>query len=280
MNSEPWGVEFLLTKYGDNVVGLIGYGSMLYKRTRKSSVYDCWIILKDAALFHQQNADIYQHCLNKPSTVAEQIRLNQGWINYYAVTQNDIPMKWAVVSERDFLMLCADKWMFVKGRMQKPLKVFRSTPAIDKAIAEARREAARQAVDLVKSPFQFDDFLRVAMSLSYMGDIRPECVPLKVSGMIESGGQMLHEIYEPLLEELDYVEESNGLFRDTRDEGIQRRAWMKTRWYLWTCKFDPKYCKALWRNYHTYKHPLRYVFRKIVDETKRKLNRARQAKQV
>lgn len=271
MNSSQWGVDFLLTKYGDNIVGLIGYGSMLYKRTRKGSVYDLWIILKDTAAFHAQNAELYQYALNKPSSAAEQTRLNRGWINYYRVTENEIDMKWAVVAEEDFLRLCRDDWMFVKGRMQKPLKVFRSTEAIDQVISGARREATRQAVDLMKSPFRLDDFLRTAMSLSYMADIRPECVPLKVAGMIESGGEMLAEIYEPLLQEMEYLDESDGLYRDTRDAGTRRKAWARTRWYLWKGKFNPKYAKALWRNYHTYKHPLRYVFHKIVAETKRKL---------
>jgi len=276
MSSDPWGADFLLGKYGENIVGLIGYGSMLYKRTRPGSVYDLWVILRDTAAFHAQNADLYEHALNKPSTVAEQTRLNQGWINYYRITQNGIDMKWAVVAEEDFLRLCRDDWVFVKGRMQKPLKMFRSTEAIDRAIAEARREAARQAVDLLKGPFSFEDFLRKAMSLSYMADIRPECVPLKVAGMIESGGDMLAEIYRPILAEMDYVDESDGLYRDTRDDATQRKAWARTRWYLWKGKFNPKYAKALWRNYHTYKNPLRYVFHKIVAETKRKLNAPRQ----
>ena len=278
MSEDNWGLDYLLAKHGDNVAGLIGYGSMLYKRTRKRSVHDCWIILRDTAPFHEQNAELYQHILNKPSNPAEQARINRGWINYYRVTENGIEMKWAVVAEKDFLRLCNDPWMFVKGRMQKPLKMFRSTEAIDRAIAGARRQATVEAVNLLDSPFQFDNFLRVAMALSYMADIRPECVPLKVGGMIESGGEMLREIYEPLLEELDYVELSDGTYRDTRSKKARRAAWWRTRLHLWTGKFNPKYAKALWHNYHTYKQPLRYVFHKILDETKRKLHSARGTK--
>ena len=271
MNKNKSDLKYLLAKYGDNVVGLIGYGSRFYGLTRKSSVYDCWIILKDSKLFHTQNEELYRHSLNKPSNAEEQIRLNQGWINFYAVTENGIDMKWAVVSESDFLRLCYDKWMFVKGRMQKPLKIFRSTKAIEEAILAARREATRLAVDLLDSPFSSDDFLRMAMSLSYMADIRPESVRVKVSSIIDSAGQNLHKMYQPLLRELDYVKEYEGVYKDTRPNTVRRKAWLQTRWYLWKAKFHLGYRKVLWRNYRTYKHPLKYVFYKIHDEMMKRL---------
>lgn len=271
MNEHKTDLKFLLTKYGDNVVGLIGYGSILFGRTRKSSVFDCWIILKEATLFHEQNEELYQHSLNKPSNAKEQIRLNQGWINFYAVTENGIDMKWAVVSENDFLRFCHDKWMFVKGRMQKPLKIYRSTKAIEEAISAARREATRQAVDLLDSPFSLDDFLRKALSLSYMADIRPESIRVKISSIIESARGNLHEIYQPLLQELDYTTEYEGVYNDTRPDNVKRKAWLQTRWYLWKAKFHLGYRKVLWRNYRTYKHPLRYVFYKIYDEMLKRL---------
>jgi hypothetical protein len=271
MNKNKLDLNFLLAKYGDNVVGLVGYGSMLFGRTRKSSVYDCWIILEDPKLFHEQNEELYRHGLNRPSNAKEQIRLNQGWINFYAVTENGIDMKWAVVSENDFIRFCSDKWMFVKGRMQKPLKIFRSTKAIEEAILAARREATRQAVDLLDSPLTFDDFLRMAMSLSYMADIRPESVRVKVSSIVESTRGTLHKIYLPLLRELDYIKEFEGVYKDTRPDTVQMKAWLQTRWYLWKAKFHLGYRKVLWRNYRTYKHPLRYVFYKIYDEMMRRL---------
>lgn len=271
MNRNKSDLKFLLAKYGDNVVGLIGYGSMLYGQTRKSSVYDCWIILKDPKLFHAQNEELYRHSLNKPSNAKEQIRLNQGWINFYAVTENGIDMKWAVVSENDFLRLCYNKWMFVKGRMQKPLTIFRSTKRIEEAILAARREATRQAADLLDSSFSLDDFLHMAMSLSYMADIRPESIRVKVSSIIESARETLYKIYEPLLRELDYIKEYEGVYRDTRPDTAQMKARLQTRWYLWKAKFHLGYRKVLWRNYRTYKHPLRYVFYKIYDEMMKRL---------
>ena len=271
MSSKNSELTFLLAKYGDNVAGLIGYGSMVYGRTRKRSVYDCWIIVKDLRAFHERNQDLYGRVLNKPSSVEEQIRLNQRWINFYAVTENGIDMKWAVVSEEDFVRFCHDKWMFVKGRMQKPLKVFRSTPAIDAAILAVRREATRQAVDLLGSSFTFDEFLRTAISLSYRADIRPEPMEAKVSSIIEAAGEVLPGIYKPLLQELVFVEEHEGLYQDTRPQAEQDKARRRTRWYLWKARFHLGYRKVLWRNYRTYKHPLRYVFYKVSDAMAKRL---------
>ena len=58
MSEEACPLVYLLDKYGDNVAGLIGYGSMLFGKTRKHSVYDCWIILKDVRPFHEHPAPV------------------------------------------------------------------------------------------------------------------------------------------------------------------------------------------------------------------------------
>jgi len=124
---------------------------------------------------------------------------------------------------------------------------------------------------MLGSSFSLKDFLFMAMSLSYRADIRPEPIRVKVSNIIESAGMLLHEIYRPLLHELDYIEQQAGAYRDTRPDELKKKAHRRARWYLWKEKFNGNYRKALWRNYHTYKHPLSYVYSKIHDEMAKRI---------
>ena len=269
---------YLIERYGDNVVGLLKYGTMAFGIPHKNSVHDFWVIVRDLGDFHDRNAGFYTTNLNVPSTVEEQISANRVAPNFYALHENGLNMKIGVLSEHDFARLCRAKMMFVKGRMQKPLRVIRSTPVIDDAILSARAEGAHQGVSLCRRAFTMDEFLYQLCSLSYRAEIRPERKRAKVQSIVDRGRDQLTEIYEPLLAGFAYLDRKDDEYVDTRGPDDRRLARRKTLGYLRQCKWSYTTVRLIWRNYRTHSAPFKYVWHKILGEIEKGRNRRRMRK--
>ena len=150
----------LLARYDGHVAALIAYGSRVFGQARRGSAFDFWLIVRDSEAFHRANAEFYRTKLNVPSTPEEQIRLNRAGPLFYAMKQDGDEVKLAVLDERSLAEFCVHDWWTVKGRMQKPLRMIRSTPAVDQAILSARREALACALNLVPPEFTTEQMLR------------------------------------------------------------------------------------------------------------------------
>ena len=100
--------------------------------------------------------------------------------------------------------------------MQKPLRLFRSTPLVEQAILAARREALAAALNFVPQEFTLDRLLREIVGLSYRAEVRPENKAAKIRSIIEAGRAELERIYLPLLAELPHVERRGDGFADLR----------------------------------------------------------------
>jgi len=271
--------QYLIDRYGDNVVGLLKYGSMAFGKPHSKSVHDFWVIVKNLRAFHRANEDFYRTELNVPSTVAEQVAANRVAPNFYAIEKYGLRMKIAVVSEHDFARFCRAKMMFVKGRMQKPLRVIRTTPLIEQAIEAARREGARHAVNLCPPRFTTEKFLYELCSLSYRAEIRPERKRAKVQSIIDASRPHIDRIYDPLLQSMVDVETNGESYLDTRSEQNRWLERRKTMGYLRRCKWSSNTIRLIWRNYRTHSAPITYIWHKIIGEFEKALDRhrARQA---
>jgi len=261
--------RYLIERYGDNLVGLIAYGSRVFGKPRPGSIKDYWVIYRDYEDFHSRNEEFYRTCLNIKSTVQRQIEANKKGPNFYALKDEDagIHIKIAVIQEDDFLRFCTIDRMVVKGRMQKPLKIIRSTEKIERGIAAARREGAAMGINLVKSEFSFSDFLFAVMKLSYLAELRPENTARKVWSIINKGRAELEKIYRPLLEELSFVEKAAGdRFRDTRPPGERKKARRETLAALRRMKWSRHTFAMILRNYSTYRMPFKYLLAKVGGE--------------
>ncbi|MFH1707364.1 MAG: hypothetical protein ABIF71_05540 [Planctomycetota bacterium] len=263
--------RYLIDRYGDDLVGLIAYGSMVFGRPRAGSLRDYWVIYRDYQAFHGRNLAFYQACLNRPSTVAEQIALNREGPNFYSLDDPgaSIRIKIAAIQEDDFVRLCAGAaTMVVKGRMQKPLRIIRATPRIREGMAAARAEGARDGVDMLRDPrFTMDAFLLAVMGLSYQAEIRIEDVARKLHSIIDKGRPQIEEIYGPLLAGLPHVRvEGDGRFTDTRPPAMRRRARGAVIRRFRRMKWNPAHLRYIWRNYCSYKRPVRYLWDKFRGE--------------
>jgi hypothetical protein len=265
--------EMLLARYGEHVAALIAYGSRVYGQARIGSAFDFWLIVRDAEAFHRFNAEFYRTQLNIPSTAEEQIRLNRAGPLFYALKEEGFQVKLGVLDERSFADFCVDEWWTVKGRMQKPMRVFRSTPVVEQAILAARREALAAGLNLVPPDFTLDRLLREIVGLSYRAEFRPENKAAKVRSIIEAGRAELKQIYLPLLLERTYVARREDGFADLRPSDERARARKETLRALRRSKWCRRSLRFVWRNYRSYANPLRYILLKMFGEVEKTFKR-------
>jgi hypothetical protein len=263
----------LLARYGEHVAALIAYGSRVFGQARLGSAFDFWLIVRDAEAFHRANAEFYRTSLNVPSTPEEQIRLNRAGPLFYALKEDAVEVKLAVLDERSLAEFCVHDWWTVKGRMQKPLRMIRSTPAVDEAILSARREALACALNLVPREFAMSELLRELVGLSYRAEVRPENKSAKVRSILDAGRAELERIYTPLLAELPYVERRGQGWLDRRGPEERARARSATLRALRRSKWCRQSLRFIWRNYRSYAKPLRYVLMKMVGEVEKTFKR-------
>jgi hypothetical protein len=265
----------LLARYGGHVAALIAYGSRVFGQARLGSAFDFWLIVRDAEAFHRANAEFYRTRLNVPSTPEEQIRLNRAGPLFYALKEDGAEVKLAVLDERSLAEFCVHDWWTVKGRMQKPLRMIRSTPAVDQAILSARREALACALNLAPREFTVGELLREVVGLSYRAEVRPENKSAKVRSILEASLAELERIYLPLLAELPYVERRGEGWDDCRGPEERARARSATLRALRRSKWCRQSLRFIWRNYRSYAKPLRYILLKMIGEVEKTFKRRR-----
>ncbi len=265
--------EVVEARYGRHIAALMAYGSRVFGAARVGSAFDFWLIVKDPAEFHRDNAEFYRTRLNVRSTPEEQARLNRTGPLFYSLQDCEPEIKLAVLGEETFVALCRDEWWTVKGRMQKPLEVIRSTPAVEAAILSARREGLACGVNLVPREFDINDLLFRIVGLSYHAEIRPEFKSAKIESILEKAREALESIYLPLLDELKYVERNGSGFVDRRNETERRRARRATRYALRYSKWCRRSLDFIWRNFRSHGSPIRYIALKIVGELQKLMRR-------
>lgn len=263
----------VMRRYDEHAAALLAYGSRAFGLARTGSAYDFWLILRDPEAFHRANAEFYRTQLNVKSTPEEQINLNRTGPLFYALLEDNLSIKLAVLGEADFARLCRDSWWTVKGRMQKPLVPMRTTEVVDAAILAARREAAACGVNLVRRVFTMAQLLREVVSLSYRAEIRLELKGAKVRSIVQAGRVELDEIYRPLLAELAYVRERGGQFEDLRGEVERARGRRGTLSALRRSKWSRQSRRQIMRNYKSHGSPIRYLGMKVVGEVEKTLKR-------
>lgn len=261
--------QYVLDRYGEHAAALMAYGSRVYGKARRGSAFDFWLIVSDLEKFHFSNAEFYRTKLNVPSTPEEQIELNRTGPLFYSMRDDGHDIKLAVLDERSFADLCVHEWWTVKGRMQKPLLVIRSTRVVENAILAARREGLVAAVNLLPREFSMAQLIPEIVGLSYRAEVRPERKTAKIQSIVEAGRKPLEEIYRPLLEELPYVQREGEVLRDIRSDADRRSARLGTLRALSHSKWCRRSLRFVWRNFRSYSQPIRYIYMKVVGEVEK-----------
>ena len=265
--------DYLLDRFEPHVAALMAYGSRVFGRPRRGSAYDFWLIVDDPVAFHHDNAEFYRTELNVPSTPAQQLALNRDGPNFYALKEDGHDIKIAVLGEEDFVRFCHDSWWTVKGRMQKPLRIIRCSPAVSEAIRATRKEALACALNLVPREFTIRQLLWEVVGLSYRAEVRPENKSAKIQSIVDAGQSELERIYVPLLAEHAGVERCGERYVDPRDPEERRQGRKATLRALRKSKWSRHSFKYIWRNYRTHRAPLRYIVEKTLGEIEKTFTR-------
>ncbi len=268
-------VQWLIENFSDCLKGLIHYGSRAFGHPRKGSAHDFWVIVGDLSKFHSRFNPPANAASGRPLSVKERVRLNEHAPNFYGLRLGESEVKICVINEDTFCRLCRAKSFYVKGRMQKPLRILRSDDRIDRAIHDARAEGVRWALNLLPETFTFEEFLETVLGLSYQTEIRPEILSKKVRSIIDTGRNELERIYRPLLEHAPHVKREGARYRDTRSRVVKRREEHRARRALRHLRWNVETFQNLYRNYRTYPSPLTYVFKKVVGEARKLLQKRR-----
>lgn len=259
--------RWLLDRFDDCLAGLIHYGSTAFGQARRGSACDFWLIVSDLNEFHSRFQPMPCWISRGRDSVKKRVEFNRGTPNFYSIVQDDMHMKLAVIDVESFCNMSDAPSYYIKGRMQKPLNIIKAEPRIRQAIQQARDEATQWAIDLLPGRFTFEDFLRAALGLSYRTEIRPEFKKRKVQSIIDTGRDMVTEIYRPLLEaHPDVVKEGEDIYRDTRDELTRRYARIKVVRELRRLKWSRAGFRQLYQNYMTHNRPILYLVRKVIGE--------------
>ena len=259
----------VLDRFGPHVAALLAYGSRVFGQARIGSAFDFWVIVRDGQAFHRANAEFYRTRLHEPSTPERQIALNRSGPLFYTYTDGGVEIKIAVIEERVFVRLCRYPWYTVKGRMQKPMLVMRSSPAVDAALLGARREGLLHGLSLAPPDFTMDELLYQICSLSYRAEIRPERKGAKIRSILRAGGAQLDAMYRPLLAELPFVQSRGDRFIDTRTPEERERARAATLRLLRRSKWSRRSRRFILRNYNSHPNPIKYILMKIVGEVQK-----------
>lgn len=259
----------VLDRFGPHATALMAYGSRVFGQARLGSAYDFWLIVRDAAAFHRANAEFYRSSLHEPSTPERQIALNRSGPLFYTYADGGVEIKIAVIEERIFVRLCRYPWYTVKGRMQKPMRVLRASPAVEAALLHARREGLRHGLSLTPAEFTMEELLYQVCSLSYRAELRPERKGAKIRSILRAGRATLEEIYRPLLAELPFVVARGERFFDTRPPDERRRARRDTLRLLRRSKWSRRSRRFIRRNYDSHPAPLKYLLLKFLGEVQK-----------
>ncbi len=265
---------FLFRNYGDNIIALFAYGSLVYGKPREGSIPDFLVIIKDIIQFHNQNEEFYRNGLTIPSTPEEQIKLNEIWPNFYQFSSEEGAMKVGIMSHDYFLNAATGDNMYVQGRIQKPLGIILSNDEINDAILTARKKGTSFALNIVKREFTFHDFAYALSSLSYLAEIRPEKKSLKINDIVTTGYSEFTKIYIPILREIPFIkQEGEDLFYDNRNDDKREEERRKTLDYLNKQKWSKSSINRIFRNAMNYKHPISYILAKIKGEFEKSYRR-------
>jgi len=207
--------EHYVEKY-DSIKAVIAYGSRVCGVPDATSHFDFWFIVEDYNEFYGSNMRDRRSLVNLCWFDEKQahVVLNEVNPSFYQEEFEGIMVKYGVVSLADFVRYCqpGEFRMYVKGRMQKPVRVVyaeddETRVLVERSIKSAQKDGLKRAVILTSDdPAAFDltklgDFIYETMRLSYRADMRLDKKG-KEKSIYEHGNADLWKIYLPLYHEV------------------------------------------------------------------------------
>jgi|GEM_PF-6241141 len=220
-------------KYGDNLDGIIFYGSCLTSNMRKpSSILDFFVLLREYRPAAKNLLDRLLLPLLPPNSYFMKISHNG----------KSLESKYLLITLRDFRRLSTGHATdhFVIGRMCKRAAIAWSKDdsarrmTLD-SLADAFFNNALVTAPLIVKPVDFEGLVMSFLKTSYLSELRLE-LPNKIEQIYRAEKELYDELYGLLAEE--FVESGiltlrNGMYQCSAGGKWQAR---KVRMYLWKSK--------------------------------------------
>lgn len=259
-------VEQILSKYDDDIGAIIGYGSQFVGQAREGSMYDFWVLTEDSKGYHNKNKDKYSGENGLFGNVFFQWIINKISPNYYFDKFGDIETKQCVFERNRFQKRCSSFSMYVKGRMQKPVRIVYTKNDLIKqqvigAIDKARDKGVVDAINMCKRNFTFDEFAENLIMLSYQSDIRSSKENNSKKRDFEKYRDEFEEIYRLRLTNNSLLIKDNDNYVRKDVSAMIFFKHLKTNIYLKLNK--PIFAFYNIKSYMTMRNPLNYLMKKI-----------------
>jgi len=197
-------VEYFKNLFGDNLLLVIFYGSCVSKLTRKETSYpDFYVVVKNYrdALRKFKNKRLLYFLLCKilPPTVFF-LKIERNGKSYHC--------KFNLISKNHLALYTSSKApdMYIFGRLGKriALPYFSSEKEVDDLILfhhNSLRMNAEMALHFLPLRFELDEFIKKALSMSYLGDYRIER-DTKIEELFEAEKHFYRRVYSLILDEI------------------------------------------------------------------------------
>lgn len=217
-------VEHFKKTYGDALSAVILYGSCLSPSTRSdTSFFDFYLIAENYRDFHKKRLHRKINTFLPPATFYLELTNDQGEkqnCKYCVISLDDLDEQTGSTA-RDFYHL---------GRFSKRIAILwaESDFVTDYIVDAALRSwdiLAPHAMITASTLVTVDEFAKRLFALSYLGEVRIEDIPSKVSALYEGEKDFYDSVFSELL--ADYVKKNRDAFKVAEDEPegyyIQRR---------------------------------------------------------
>ena len=189
-------VEYFLEKFGDSLLAVVLYGSMISPKTRKpTSFHDFFTIVDSYTRAFRSIKDILLSKFLPPNVYMGEIEF-EG--------ERKI-CKYNVISWDDFEnAILAPQELFIPGRFSKRVYVAwvkerKFFKKIAQLCAEAQYFCLTWTIPLLDDAFDIEKLVKEVLSLSYKGEVRIES-PTKVDEIFEADREWYLKVYSKLFE--------------------------------------------------------------------------------
>uniref|UniRef100_A0A7I4Y009 Phosphatidate cytidylyltransferase, mitochondrial n=1 Tax=Haemonchus contortus TaxID=6289 RepID=A0A7I4Y009_HAECO len=186
-----------------------GSGALQQKGENKSEkMIDFVLCTSDPVSFHKENikknSSHYSllRCIGANTLAQFQTRIAAHVYYNTHVHIGNRRIKYGVISTEDLNRDLLDwRWLYVAGRLHKPVLDVRPTAAIASNVEENRRCALQAALLLLPDSFDLEKLYQKIVSLSYTGDFRMYVGEDKdkIKKIVLGCMEYLSEVYDPLL---------------------------------------------------------------------------------
>lgn len=226
----------IMSNFPSGISLAFAYGSGVFQQEGNASsknMLDFVFVLENARRWHEENLRIHRKhysfvgCFGPNAVISLQDNYGAGMYYNTLVPMGERIIKYGTITRNNFLLDLKDwQWMYISGRLHKPVKILRQVN--DNDISLALKENLKGAFNaaLLSLPEEFTEqqlFMSIA-GLSFAGDFRMIIGENKnkVRSIVGSNIEHFRHLYQPILlssRQLHFCS-SSGKYQQSHDRSL------------------------------------------------------------